>query len=408
MQKTDKLKGSVFIIVVGLSVIMLLGAMEIINLMMNDIYMVKHIIKSTKAQYLAEAGIAHALSTIDDLGFSSKDTADNFPLTNFGGGTYDVNVVQNGGRILLVSTGASSGTARTVSAEIKDLSPQAIYYSMAAGNELKAVAGVASITLNGKVHANNKVNLKTTVAVLTVSSTATAYTDYVYATAYRGLIFSWPVYINGISYPPTGGIFSYTLYTLGDAASESEFKGPLVEFPTPTKLNYDYYKTIAQSNGSYYSGDKTFSNETITPSAGIVYVDGAATFEGNCTLNGGIIARDKITVKHHIPSWTRGNFQQTAASHRRNMVVSRTNNIEIGVSLGTLGCDFRTNSAMVYAANDFRVCELLSIIDITGAFLASGNLDMWGIVSRINYTYAPISLDKDHNNIWTKVVSWNR
>jgi hypothetical protein len=397
--------------VLSLVAVFLITATSILKCVVNDYLLIDHLIRSTQAQYIAEGGIAQALATLDSLGFLAKDTADNFPATSLGSGTFDVTVTQNNGRVLLNSVGQVNNISRTVAAEVGDLSPQSIYYSMAAGNELKAIAGVALITLDGNIHANNAVRLKTTIAHLTVSGTATAYTDYVYATVFKGLLLSYRIDINGVTYSPPGGtpIFSYYTYTFGDnLPSEAAFKGPIVTFPTPAKLDYEYYKQLAIDGGSYYAGDTTFTNETLTPTEGIIYVDGNVIFQGNCTLNGGIISRDKLTVKHRLSGgvFTRGVLRQHPTAHRRNMVISRTNNIEIGVTLGTLGADFRIDNALVYAANDFRVCELLSVVDIHGVFLASGNIDMWGIITRVDYAYSPISLDRDHNNVWTKVVGW--
>ncbi|HNX91219.1 MAG TPA: hypothetical protein PKG81_05140, partial [Candidatus Omnitrophota bacterium] len=163
-----------------------------------------------------------------------------------------------------------------------------------------------------------------------------------------------------------------------------------ITFPT---FNLEEYKRLAQESGDYYSSSQTFTNKTFTPTSGIVYIDGDATFKGVCTINGGIIANNILVI----------NTLEQNVSGTRNVIMATTGNIKI---FGRL----YTEKALVYAAQDILSVQALAIIDINGIMLAGRNIDMWDLITFITYDYvfvAPSDMLDENGEQPFGLVSWN-
>jgi len=426
LEKVKNVKGTVFLTVLMMSAVAIFIAACLCNILLQDTHMINHLKYSMQAQYLAEAGINHALMYIDLRinGFAILGPS-TFSLTPPSGsdlgGTYTVTTGKNAdsSRVFLQSVGTVRGVSRTVIAEIKDLSPTAFGHTMSAGNNLRIDAAIASVALNGSIHANNRIDLQTTIASMEVTETATATNDYVYLSIWQGIWSSFPITINGTDYEPPSDWPTWTHYpeTLGNDTGEEAFCAPAVTFPV---LDYTYYARLAMgsdevdtSDDDYYSGDQIFDtasdDDALSPANGIIYVEGTATFYGASTLNGGIIA-DAIEIKNRITGWhwvfifylpiiERGELNQVSSSHNRNVVISRTG--DLGVE-GTM----TTNTALVFAGHDFESLNALCQLNIRGLFLASSNLNTLDFVAGLTYIYSPILLDRGPSDIWIEVVSW--
>ena len=381
-------KGAIFITAMVISMLMILVGVSASNMLLQDVHMVKYLKKSTTAQYIAEAGIGAAVTTLTVNGFVAKGT--HFPLSDasFGGGSYNVTVTETVGRVLLTSVGTFDGISRTVAAEVKDNTATALYYMMSAGNDLRLRAfflGLADV--NGDLHANNDVRLMAqALSLIDVDACGAGCCDGSVSASNR--IFKTIKFLAAINI----------------AGSETE-GATAVEFPN---FDYAYYKAqaIASADGSYVNGDITIGSAgattDLTPGNGIMYVDGTATLEGTINLNGGLVA-DRIIIQGRLNQIKTGT---------KNVIIAK------GSDDGTTGGDIRiffrleAQEAIVYATRDFKVLSAFSHVTVTGSLLAERDIRFWDMVSFITYNHLLLSPDgllgPNGETEPFKVVSWNR
>jgi hypothetical protein len=370
-------KGVIFIIVMVMSMLMVFIAVSASNMLLQDVHMVKHLKYSTEAQYLAESGISDALATLVELGFPARTNPANFPQKNLGEGTYDVTVIESGTRVLLSSVGTVRGVSRTVALEVKDNTPTSLYYMMASGSDMMFRAlllGWANI--NGNMHSNRNLLLQALWAGwIDVDTCGSSCCD-------------GRVSASGTVDVREGFAGNVTIHGNGGVPIEG---APPVTFPN---FDYTYYKGLAQASGDYYSGNVVFRDQTLSPGNGIVYVEGTATFRGECHLNGGIVA-DRIEVL--------GDLNQHK-SGTRNVIISRSQDIRIFNKLAA-------EEALVYAGGDFRVFNAGSIVSITGTLISARYLRMWDALTYITYNHRvlyPDGLVIGSGDVTIEIVSWNK
>ena len=183
-----------------------------------------------------------------------------------------------------------------------------------------------------------------------------------------------------------------------------------VTFP---EFDYGYYKQLAIDSGDYYVGDTEFSSATITPSNGIVYVDGTATFKGTCHLNGSIIAHS-INVVSSKSGWfaplVKGKLLQHASGILPyDFIVSNLGDITVGNKDGFFyrSGDLGADAALIYSVNDIQALGAGTIIDITGAITAGGNIRIWDFFAYIIYTHEKPTVQFGPDVPLMKLVSWN-
>ena len=355
-------------------------------MLMQDVHMIRHIGKATKAMYIAEAGISNALATLTQNGFAAKDTF--FPLVDndFGGGSYQVTVSQIGGRVLISSVGTFQGISQTAGLEVKDNTAGALYYMMCSGTNVRLrtfALGLADI--NGNLHANNNITLYALpLSLMDIGACGGACCD--------GSVTA----VNTITQK------EYFWADIRIAGSVTEGAAP-VAFPA---FNYIYYQQVANAGGDYYNSDHDFgaigeTNDFI-PTNGIIYVDGTAKFYGECNLYGGIIA-DKIEV--------RGRFNQIKTGNK-NVIIAKGS--DGGGTKGDIQIFYRLNveEAVVYAARDFDVRSAFSYVTVTGSLLAGRNLQIWDVLSFVTYNHKLLQPDGILGPGGEEgpflVVSWNR
>lgn len=374
-------KGTIFITVVIMVGLIGLISAAFSNMILQDMNMIKHLRYSGNAQLLAEGGISDAMGTLVRLGFTARTNAANFPQRNLGGGTYDVTVTSSGSRVLLTSVGTYRGVSRTVSCEIRDLTPTALYYMMSAGGELRFRAFALSLVdINGDLHANSDVRLSAkALALVTVDPCAdpSGCCDGDVSASNR-------IYI-------TEGLLGYVQV----AGSQTE-GADLVIFP-----NYDfaYYKALAQASGDYYSGDADIgtigTTTTLTPANEMIYVEDTAYIYGTVNITGGLVA-DRIRVI--------GRLVQHKGTTNRNVILTRTNDMEIFYRLNV-------EEAVVYAARDFSVLSAGSYVEVTGALLAGRNIKAWDFLTYIIYNHRLIYSDGlvlGSGGFVIELVNWTR
>ena len=374
-------KGAIFITVMLISMLLIFIAVSASNMLLQDVHMIKHLKRSTAAQYIAEAGVNDGLATLINSGFAAKDT--DFPLVNgsFGGGSYNTTIAEVSGRVLITSVGTYESVSRTVAVEVKDNTASALFYMMAAGNNLRLRAfflGLADI--NGDLHANNDVTLR-------AQALALIDIDPCGAGCCTGKV-------------SAGGDISQSTGFLGyiQIAGSTEEDAGSVLFP---QFNYSYYEAQAQASGDYYSGNTTIgsigSTTNLTPGNGVIYVDGDATLYGTVNLYGGIVA-DEINI--------RGQLHQIKSGDK-NVIIAKATQGDISVF-----AEIEAEEAIVYASRDFKVVSAFSRVTVTGSLLASRNIRIWDMLSYVTYNHMLLSpeglLGPNGEEEPFKVVSWNR
>jgi hypothetical protein len=372
-------RGMVLAVVLGFVGLMAMSTMSFSTMVQRDINLVHTVKTHEQAMYMAEAGINHALARIRLNGFSSR--------ANFSGaldtGTYSVTYSTVSSRYMVTSIGTVSGVSETVTAELEDNTPTALFYFSGAGNDLKIYCLVALATITGDIHANHDVNLASgpLISWLRITGDVSA----------TGIVKEGALWHDG------GSGFSDLLDNhvvingMGNDTATVYESQPRITFPTFT---YDSYKQAAQASGNYYSSSQTFNNVTLTPANGIVYVDGDATFRGTCRVNGGVIANNILVI----------NTLEQRKAGSRNVVIAKGGDIRV---FGRL----YTEEALVYASQDILSVQALAEIDINGIMLAGRNIDMWNFITLIDYNYiyvSPSDMRGANGEDTFRVRSWNK
>jgi len=330
-----------------------------------------------QAQYVAEAGIMHALARIKNENFGSRSNFNN----NLSVGSYRVTFSKIGDRYLVGSVGTVGTKSDAVSVEIEDYTPSAMYTICSAGNDLKINAFIAGAEVNGDIHANNNIDLKAAFIFSRLDITGTVSAGGLVKEGSRlHVTDGW-----------SGGLMDRNVYING----ANEDNATVDEGADRKKLpsfNYQRYREEAVDSGDYYDTDQVFNGETFTPANGIVFVDGDVNMQGTCIVNGGIIANSIEIV---------GTLTQTKSGNR-NVIISRAGDIGVRGRLNT-------EEAVVYAERDIRSLEIGADIEINGVMLARRDIYMWNFLTTIDYNYLSTSPADMGDKITQPfgIVSWN-
>ncbi len=345
-------KGIVFAATMIIILLMVMINSYMFYMISQDIFMAQHIRDANEAQFIAEAGISKALETLTSS-FANKDNAGLFPQTNFGDGVYDVTVVQNGGRVLLSSVGSVRGISRIVSVEVKNTASPSLNYAIASGQNIN-ITGKTNVT--GNIHSNQNANL--TGGPINITNQGN---------------------ISAVMHVNTTGTVNYT------AEQES---APSVAIITP---NFNFYKTLANNGGRYYSSLNLTGSGTIdTGTNGVAYVGGNANITGTYTINGCLIADKNINITGTLTQTKVGQYPAFMA--KQNISVT-----------GTL-----TAHGLLYSGQNINITSSTGTT-ITGALVANGN--------NVNITSSGTPVltiiyegqnPPDISSGGLEVVSWNR
>ncbi|MFH1305885.1 MAG: hypothetical protein ABIH74_05755, partial [Candidatus Omnitrophota bacterium] len=269
-------KGSILILVMVFVLLMSATVLAFTSVLRGDIELVKRATRNEQAKNIAESGINHARAKLEEEGFDAQADF----TTTMDTGSYAVTFSQIGTRYLVTSVGTSGGVSRIVAVEIRKNAASALDYLIGVGNTIRLRCfPFAAISLNGDIRANDKVYLSggPILGRMDITGEVSATGEVREGTIhYLQDNFDENVYINGQS---------------NDSATVEE-GAPRIDFPV---FDYESHKAAATASGDYYSGNKTFTDTTLSPANGIVYVEGIATFKGVCTVSGGIVA-DKIRI----------------------------------------------------------------------------------------------------------------
>ena len=386
--------------VMVISMLMIFIAVSASNMLLQDVHMVKRLKYTAQAEYLAEAGINHALAWLNANGLSALNPA-SFSLTPPGGsgldGTYTVTAKNDaaGNRVLLESVGTIQSVSRTVALEVRDTMPSCMNYILSANGDVLLKAGFVSLMdIEGDIHGNQSVQLSTGIFLgfMLVDGTAT------YTISQDDMV-SIDVYIGYIN---AGGIDFWP-----GTHTKKDWQDNAVELP---EFDYAYYKDQAQSSGLYYSGDQLFSSQSLNPGNGITYVEGTATFRGTCHVYGGLVA-DEIKIESYRSGWsvTKGKLYQHKQGEY-NVICARSGNIEIGNQDGWVrrAGELHAEEALIYAGTDLISRAAGSIIYVTGVITASNAINLREYVAYVNYSHQMPSVKFGPDIPTFEIVSWNR
>lgn len=364
-------KASVFIIVVLIALILVIIGGALSNMVLQDVHITRHLRYTIQAGYIAESGANVALAALWGASgglyqFTKTDT--------LGAGSYQASVAKIGSRWLVSSTGTVNNISRTVTVEVCDTYPPALDYSLAVGTNVVIKSNKGDVTIRGDIHANNNMTLQEIgpSTLLHVSAYGAKDGNATASGTYDGD--KGNVQVDG-----------------------SELPGQ-PKLPQPV-FNFSYFKDVAQNQGgTYYSSGQTFTdNMNINGgSAGIVYVDGDATFVGTCRIIGGFVAKGDITLNA-------GNTltQVHDAGNRFPIFMSKEGN-----RIKLYGRFNTEEGNVVYATNKIQIETPSGNPAVVGCVIAGGDFDITANAP-MTITYDKISAPEVVPSGF-KIVSWNR
>ncbi|OIO39657.1 MAG: hypothetical protein AUJ72_00275 [Candidatus Omnitrophica bacterium CG1_02_46_14] len=325
--------GTIFLATMVSMMIMILIGGFIFQLTSQDTRLVIQMKRSLQAQQLAEAGLARALSTLA-ASWSGGCTTSNVAL---GAGTYSTSRTLSGGRYLVSSTGTVEGVSRTTTAEVTEPVTSAFNYALAAGSELEfEIVGQSFIVTGGDIYGGEEVELEAKAS----SSTITV-----------GKIDSGgEIEVSGSGTITTG--------------TQTE-NAPQVTFPT---VDFSYYQTIAQSTGTYYSGNKTFStiNSIPSPAGRVVFVNGNVTISASQSTTATIIATGSITISGGTTTISPPSSQPAMLTQTGTIAISGTGaSNPAGLSV----------TGLIYSGNNFTISGNHHTVTVNGLIVAQGELE---------------------------------
>ncbi len=351
-------QGTIFLTTMIIMFLMVLVSGSVFQLSTQHMHYISVLRKSSQAQYLAEAGLAAAVATLT-ANFSNKDNAAMFPATNLGVGSYDVTVVQSGGRVLLKSVGTVQSVQRLASLEVEDLTPTALNQGEAAGgNILLATILGSDSDVTGNLFANQNVNL-------------------------IAWFFS-SVTINGDVF--AGGTVSKSTFFGGTVTwwSKTDNAGNIT-FPN---YDFNFYKAIAQTNElanpgcCYFLGNQDWTNKTsnLNTTGGVLFVEGNVTLRGTTTITGCLISTGTVRMYGTVNQSKAVNFPSYPA-----MMTSTNDILLLNIPFISSGKLFA--NGLVYAGNDFKLLGIGAQANVTGSVIAKGVLQQAQIVSDLDIVY---------------------
>lgn len=320
-------RGSVLTATLLTSAILTIIAGGLSQLSLRDALAVYRDELSTKAFFLAEAGVSDAYALLKD-NYNNKDNPLLFPQTALGEGTYDVTILQPSGRVVIQSLGSVKNIERTVLVEVKLAdSLEGFNYGLFSNNEGELVG---SAVINANIVSND----------------------------------SWDIRgnsdVNGVARAVD------EIEVTGNASVDEELENAdTVDFPT---FDFNYYYNLAAS-ADRYEGDQNWNNVNLQPTNGVVYVNGDVDIQGTSTLVGAIVATGKIDVN--------GTFTQTGVSNLPSLM-SRDESIE-------LRGDVVIGNGLVYSGGDD--VEIHGNVTVTGSIMSfdqvivTGNLTLTASIS---------------------------
>jgi hypothetical protein len=328
-QKTTKSRdaGSVMLVVMLLSAILMLASAAMGVIASNAIFRMRRLMVTSQALHIAEAGVADMIGRLSE-NYLAWERSTN--TASFAGGTYRVVTTPTvGNGVIVTSVGEIGSQTRVASVELlgternRNDSLFALDGAILADGEVRF--RTAAFTIRGNVHSNQRIT----------SATGAQNGDF-----YANITNNAPGSITSVS-------------TIGDLKGTHFPGSPVREIPA---FNLDSYRELALNGGIFYQGNQTLKGWHGRPANGIVYVNGNVTISNNSSLVGTVVATGDITIEN--------NFAHTAFS--AGMPAFLTN--------GNLKLDNRGRiNGLVYAGGNVLIANN---VDIIGGIISRGYTDI--------------------------------
>ena len=259
-------EGTVFVTTLVTMFLIILTGAQFFTMSSRSLAYIKSLERSTQAKYLADAALARMYGALNN----SFSTSTAYANQSLGLGTYSASVKLNSGRYLVSATGTVQGVSRTSTAEVIPPQVTAFSYVLASGDEIEIElkSSNSTGTITGNIYSGGDTKLKTH-----PTSGSLAITGNVQA---------------------AGSISIQNNVTI--SGSQTSNYSSSINFPTP---DFSYYQSIAQANGYYYNGNKSYSNASAipsTPAGGVIYVKGNINITGVQSTTACIVATGNIQI----------------------------------------------------------------------------------------------------------------
>lgn len=334
-------RGTTFLTTMICSFLMVLVGGSLYQMTASDLHYVNRLKKSLGAQQLADAGLAGKLSALN----SNWSSAVGSTLSgNLGQGSYSAAVTQSSGKYLVSSTGTVQGVQRTASAEVLPASSSVFDYAIASGGNMTLNSGTSNSpgTVTGDVYSGGNLAMDggTGGSMMTITGDVQA----------------------------TGNISTNS--TVAVSGSTTANYGTSLDFPVPDLASY---RAIAQANGTYYSGNKTYSNSNPLPSAGaggVLYIGGNVTIHGTQTITGCLVVTGNLTIKK-----SGGTYPQITINQFGNYP-ALINAGNFGFTSSGNGGAFFTANGLVYVSGNATFGGNHVNVTVNGCIEDRGNLSI--------------------------------
>ncbi len=341
-------QGSALITVMGIIILIALVGVGMVALGRQQIHSARRLRDYAKAQIIAESG-ANAAYSLLKTNFAARLNPDNFPLTSFGDGSYDVTVTSVTNDMAAITSTGLCGLARAVvRVDLKNfplpgptnqppLAEGAYAYAAVSGDTM-TWNGNGTMTINGAgIHSNGRYKM-TGCEVITGQNCNVSSSVEIWSTG--------TTEIHGDAQAPVWKGTSPANITEGTPTTRSV---PLVTIPN---IDLSRYYQAALQNGQVYNGDihLTGSTDLIVP-GGIMWVNGNLTLNRSGRMIGCFIATGDVNVtgsgdQEKVASYPAfisrdGDVDMSGSGDIHGLVYARSGSIEKtgnGVVVGSMMC----------------------------------------------------------------------
>jgi hypothetical protein len=349
-------RGAAFLTVMIVVTIAAMVSTSAMVLAMNQPLIISRVKNHIVAKAIAEAGINEAYSRLAS-DFSLRNTPSAFTETQYGGGSYAVEVVPVGNtRAQLISSGTYRGQAARVAMDICNIGEES------QGNPESCPWGQTifangTITLNGsgtafgRVHANVRVNQHGSV-------------DWGLPDRSCDVSAVQSITVRGAS-TIYGTLKAPSVVTSENSVITQVLQTSVPIIPMPEMDLTEMYNT-AVANGQVYPGGNYNSNVTLANiPGGVAWFNGNVNFKKNIDFNGCVIATGNITFNGAMQAGRAGNLP---------LIISRDGSIRIN--------GHHTLRGLIYSKGDIRL-NGSGIIE--GTMIAGGDITLNGSYGIITY-----------------------
>ncbi len=258
--KRGNCKGSVLTGAMLFLVILSFLAASLSQLALSSVNSSERIERSYKALLLAESGVSHAYAILKQ-NYAAKDDPTLFPETVLGGGSFDVEILQPDSRVVIQSIGKIDNIERTLLVEVTlDAGTEAFGFGVFSNKEGEVLG---NSVVNASMHSNEEWEIKGNAQV------------------------------NGI----VTAVEEIEVEGNASVTQAIPFSSPQ---PFPTFDFNTYYNLAAPEDR--YTGNQNWNNVNLTPTNGVIYVNGNVRIGGTSQIIGCLVVTGKITIN--------GNFNQ--------------------------------------------------------------------------------------------------